>query len=230
MKHNFITRFLGPGDAAAGLSPLGPIIAGAQAAAGIIQMISGGAKMKRALAERKAYVTPDEYFKIFQATQSNAQHGFDPTTLNYLTNQTDRAFDQATGAATRLGADPNDLSALFDQKLQAMMKIGAENHQLNMENFSKYLGALDVLGQNKAAEWKSQQDIVKDKIQAASAEKQAGLQNVGSAANAAIGLSASSQTMDLYKQIENALKALKGTTGGVKRNADGSISVSGTVN
>lgn len=212
------------------VDPLSIVLTGAQAASGIIQMISGDAKMKRALAERKAYVTPDEYFKIFQATQSNAQQGFDPTTLNYLTNQTDRAFDQATGAATRLGANPNDLSALFDQKLQTMMKIGAENHQLNMENFSKYLGALDVLGQNKAAEWKSQQDIVKDKIQAAAAEKQAGLQNVGSAANAAISLSASSQTMDLYKQIEDALKALKGTTGGVKRNADGSISVSGTVN
>lgn len=188
---------------------LSSTITGMQAAAGLIQTISGGARTKRLLAQRTAYTTPEEIFKILQATQSMAQGGYDPFTLNFLTNQTDRAFDQATGAATRLGANPNDLSALFDQKMQSIMKIGAENQQLNMANFSRYLSALDVVAQNKTAEWRSQQDLIKDKLQAASADKAAGIQNLGSAANSAISISSSADIMKLYKEIADALKQMK---------------------
>lgn len=194
--------------------PIDPVsggIAGAQAALGIIQTISADAKLKRLRAQRTAYKTPAEYFEILQATQNAAQQGYDAFTLNYLTNQTDRAFDSSLGAATRLGANPNDLNRLFDQKVQSVMKIGAENHALNMKNFSQYLSAKDVIGQNKAAEWKSQQDFIKDDMQAAAASKQQGIQNIGSAANAFISLSASSKTNDLYKQIADAVAALKKT-------------------
>lgn len=214
MKTNFIQRFFGPEAAVAGAAsanPLGLALSGAQAAMGIIQTISGDAKSKRLMQQRRAYKTPEEIFKILQATEQ-AMGGYDSTTLNFLTNQTDRAFDQATGAAVRLGGNPNDLSSMFDQKIQSIMKIGADNHAINMEQFGKYLSALDVVASNKAAEQKSQQDIIKDKLQAASAEKAAGVQNIGSAANAFIGLDASAKTSDLYKQIEKLLKTKMTTT------------------
>lgn len=193
------------------LDPISTALASAQTAMGIIQTITGDAKTKRLMGQRRAYKTPEEIYKILQATEQ-AMGGYDPTTLNFLTNQTDRAFDQATGSAVRLGANPNDLSSLFDQKIQGIMKIGADNHAINMEQFGKYLSALDVVASNKAAEQKSQQDIIKDKLASASAEKAAGIQNLGSAANAFIGLDASSKTSDLYKKIEALLKPKTGTT------------------
>lgn len=219
MKQNFITRFYDAASSvagsASGFSPVGAGIAGVQGALGIIQSISADAKLKKLMARRTAYKTPEEYFTILQATQNAAQQGYDPFTLNYLTNQTDRAFDQASGAATRLGANPNDLGALFDQKMQGIMKIGAENHALNLASFSKYLSAVDVIGQNKAAEQVSADNLIKDQMQAAAADKAAGVQNVGSAANAFISMSSAAKTSDLYKQIQDALSALKKQGGAV---------------
>lgn len=214
MKTIFIQRFFdaGAAGAAATVNPLGLALAGGQAALGVIQTISANAKINRLLGQRRAYQTPEEIYKILQATQQ-AMGGYDSTTLNFLTNQTDRAFDQATGAAVRLGGNPNDLSALFDRKIQSVMKIGADNHAINMEQFGKYLSALDTVAANKAAEQKSQQDIIKDKIQAASADKAAGIQNIGSAANAFIGLDASAKTSNLYTMIEKLLKGKTGATG-----------------
>lgn len=210
MRQNFLNKFYGPGSdvagAAASASPVGLALAGAQAGFGIVQSIASDNKIKKLLAQRKAYKTPEEYFQILQATQSMAQQGYDPVTLNYLTDQTDRAFSSGLSTATRLGANPNDLSALFDQKMQGIMKIGAENAQLNMANFSKYLSALDVIGQNKAAEWSSEQDILKDKIQAASQDKAAGVQNVGSAANAFISMDSAAKTSDLYSELLKNMK------------------------
>lgn len=195
------------------VDPVSAGIAGVQAIAGTIQTISASNKIKKLLAQRTAYKTPEEYFDILNATQSMAQNGYDPVTLDYLTNQNDRSLSSSLSAATRLGADPNQLSALFDQSVQNIFKIGAENAQLNMKNFSRYLDAMDVIGQNKAAEWSSEQDIIKDKLQAASAEKAAGIQNIGSAANAAISMSAASQTADLYGAEGTVTQGVGGSTG-----------------
>ena len=193
--------------------PLTMALGGLQAGMGIIQSIGANSRMKRLRGQRKAYETPEEYLDILQATQMMAQQGFDASTLSYLTNQGDRAFSSAVGAATRLGANPNDLSNILDLKLQNSFKIGAENHRLNMENFSKYLSAVDVIGQNKAAEWKSQQDFIKDDMQAAAAEKAAGVQNIAGGINAGISSYASQQTSQLYKQMAEAFKAMKRTGG-----------------
>lgn len=236
MNLQFIKKLHGPeaaaaAGAAASVNPVGLAITGAQAAMGIIQTISGKSKMNKLMGQRKAYSTPQEYYDMLQATQSMAQQGYDAFTLNYLTGQAERGMGAALGDATRLGANPNDLGALYDRFEQGIMKIGAENHALNMENFSKYLSAKDIIGQNKAAEWKSQQDIIKDKMQAAGAEMQAGVQNIGSAANAGISLSASKGVSDLYKndafkQIADALKLLK-RKGGANSGADSTSTSSG---
>jgi hypothetical protein len=177
----------------------GAILSGAQAVLGAAQTFAGAGKMNRLLSQRKAYTTPEEYFKILNATKSMASQGYDAFTLNYLTNQTDRAFSSSVDAAKRLGADPNDLSALFDNKITAMMQIGAENHSLNLQNFSKYLEALNLIGESKTAEWKSQQDIIKDKIQAAAGNKNQGVQNIGNAANLFLSTLLGEEMKDLYR-------------------------------
>ncbi len=194
-------------SAGGGVDPLSMALSAVQTGLGIVQSISGKAKMNKLLSQRKAYETPEEYYDILQATESVAQQGYDAFTLNYLTGQLDRGLSSSLGAATRLGADPNDLSAIYDRFEQGIMKVGAENHALNMENFSKYLSAKDVIGQNKAAEWASQQDIIKDKMQAAGSDMQAGLQNVGSGVNAMIGTSAAAKMGNLYSEKNNSIVA-----------------------
>lgn len=187
-----------------GLVSAGLVIGGAQAVLGGIQTISGNAAKKKALAQRKPYQTPQEITDILNLTESNAQQGYDPNTLAYLTNQTDRAFSGALGTAELLGANPNDLSGIFDQKIQGLMKIGAENHQSNMENLSKYLGALDSVASNKAAEQKSKQDIVKDYLQAAGQEVQTGTANISGGINTAFSSLVAGKTGGIYGQQKPA--------------------------
>lgn len=238
MKLNFITRyfdlFSGAGGAAstAALGAAGPIgigLSAAQTALGLVQAISGDQKMRELLDQREAYVTPDEIYDILNATASRASSGYDPTTLNYLTNQADRSFSSSLDAATLLGADPNQLSDLFDQRMQASFKIGAENQLLNMRNFENFLKAESVVADNKAAEQKSQQDILKDKLQAAGLNKQAGLQNIGSGVNAALNVASAYGTAGLYgNQPEPALPNALGLPSTTPATIQGGLPAVGT--
>ena len=169
-----------------------------QTGLGIIQQIGAKKKINGLLAQEKSYQTPQQIFDILNATQSNAQQGYDSTTLNYLTNQTDQAFSSSIGAATRLGGSPNDLSALFGQKVNDIMKIGADNHQLNMQNFSAYLNAMNAVASNDAAMQKSKQDILKDKLQAAGLQANNATGNISGGLNTILGSLSAAGTGNLY--------------------------------
>lgn len=193
-------------------------LAAVQVVGGVVKNAKANKATKELLKERKPYETPDEVFKILNATQANAQSGYDAETLDYLNNQTDRAFSSAIGASELLGGDPNDLSAIFDQKMQQVMKIGAENHALNMTNFNKYLGALDSVAGNKSAEWQSQQNYLKDDLQAAAAEKALAQENIGNGLNLGLNAASALYAEKLYKdnkggdtktEKENAISALE---------------------
>lgn len=154
-----------------------------QTGVGIVGDIINKGKQKKYLSQLKPYQTPQEIYDVLNATENNASQGYDPFTLNYLTNQTDQAFSTGINAATQLGADPNTLSSLFGQKLDATMAIGAQNHNLNMQNFAQYLTALNTVASNKAAEQKSKQDLIKDKLQAVGLNLQQGNQNISGGLN-----------------------------------------------
>ena len=121
------------------------------------------------IAQRKAFETPDEIFKIEQGTQQRASTGLGAETLNYLTNNNDRAFSSAIGSANLLGGDPNASAAIFDQNFTGLMKIGAANQAANLANFTQYLGALNTKAENAAAEQISKDNLLKDQIQAKAA-------------------------------------------------------------
>lgn len=170
-------------------------------AQGIYGAINANATKKRIstlLNQRTAYSTPDEVFQILNATQSNAQG--DTQTRDFQTNQLDTGFSGVLNTAQLLGGDPNTLSSLFDQKMQGIMQIGQQFHTSNMEAFGKYLGALNTVAENKAAEWQSQQDILKDKLQAEGVNLQNSYANIGSGVNAFIGGLSATEQMKLYKQ------------------------------
>lgn len=159
------------------------ILGAGQLLLGVDQKSKADQDAKTALAMRKPYKTPAELYKILQATEYNAQQGFDPVTLAYLTNQTDRAFTSALDTTQHLGGDPNDVAALFDQKMQSILRIGAENHSLNMENFSRYLAAEDAIAKSKDAEWQDAENKVKDRQQQAAVGKVQATQQISEGFN-----------------------------------------------
>jgi len=212
MQTQFIRKFYDPTGGLGAFTPVGLVTSGIQTVLGIVQAISGSAKAKKFQQMLEPFKTPDEVYKILDATKNLSSQGFDPATLNYLTSNVDEAFASSASIAKRLGADANTLSNLFSDRINAVMKIGADNHALNMENFSKYLGALDTVASNKAAEQKSKQDLIKDQIQAAVADKQAGLQNIGGGINTGLSTISANESGKLFTK---GINSLSGSTSGV---------------
>lgn len=172
---------------------------------GAVQNIVEGIKAKKAnkqlvklFSQRKAFTTPKEVFEILQATQFNAQSGFGAETMDFLTNQADRAFATNTGTALRLGADPNTISGLDDQYLQSIMKIGADDSMLRLQNFDKFLNAKELVAQNKAAEWQSKENLLKDQMAAVSGQVAAATQSGQSGINLVTAAGSAAASGNLY--------------------------------
>lgn len=179
----------------------GGVASAAQTTLGLVQSILGNKDMKKYMAQLQPYSTPEEIYDIVNASTARAAGGLSPETLAYLTGEADRGFGASLGAATRLGADPNDLAELYDQRLLANLKIGRENEYQNLLNFDKYIGAKNLLADNKAAEQKSRQEQIYNRIQAAQFNKESGLQNIGSGVNAFLGTLSANETSKLYKAM-----------------------------
>lgn len=191
----------------------GAVLGVAQLGYGIFKSSQASNEADKALAKRRQYQTPAEYYKILQATQNAAQSGLDPTTLQYYNNTIDQTFSSALNTSEQLGADPNDLSALFDKKVQAMMQIGAEDHRINTENFSRYLSAADMIAKSKDAEFFSGQDLIKDQQQKAAVDKQNATGQINAGFNTLVSTAANYATNKLYKEQTDKAIAAAAETG-----------------
>ena len=170
-----------------------------QTGIGIINSIGARKRQNKLLSQRTSYKTPAEINQILQATQQNASLGLDPSTMDFLNNKTNTSFASSLDVIQRLGGDPNAMSSIFGQKVDALGNIAEMDTQAKMRNFSAYLSALDTVATNKTAEWKSEQDIIKDKLQAAGADLNTANQNISGGVNMVTGAIGSQMTMDLYK-------------------------------
>lgn len=151
---------------------------------GAVQTGKANKRIKGAMNARKAYSTPDEVYKLLNAAENKSQG--DTITRDYQTNQLDMSFADALGTAETLGAGPNQLSALFGQKVNGMLQVGENMHRSNMEGWGNYMKALAVVGENKAAEQASQDNIWKDYMQALSKQKEAGQSTTNAGINSLI--------------------------------------------
>lgn len=187
--------------------PLPAIAMGVGAATGIIQSLIGGGQarranrnLKRLFSQRKAYKTPEEIFEILQLTQSNASQGFSDETLQVLEGNAGRGLSATLGSATRLGADPNQLSGVLDNYFQNIFKIGTENELVKMKKFDDFTNALRTVADNRTAEWQSQENLIKDQMQAEAQKVGAGQANLKSGLNLAFGSIAALAGGNLYGQ------------------------------
>lgn len=177
-----------------------------QMVAGGIQTIIGNRKLKKALKERKEnpYIRPKEIDDIVNATQFRASTGFTSPTMDFLTNSVEKGFSSSVDAVTRLGGDPNSVANLYDRQLESMLKIGADNEAIKLQNFDRFLNAKDTLAQYKDAEFIWQDNIRKDEMQRWGQMVQAGQQNLQSGANLFLAGSSAKQTAGMLEQPVNS--------------------------
>jgi hypothetical protein len=206
------------------------VAGGVQGVLGAVQSISGSIRAKRLSRRLRPFKTPNEAYKVLNATEQAAQSGYDPTTLKYLTDNIGKSTAASLGAATRLGANPNQLSAILDNQIEQIMRVGAGNHQLQMTSFSRYLGALEMVGKNKEAEWASEQNILKNQIQQASQDKRAGMQNAINGVNAVLAGWSTKELQDMGNGDFTGQKAAGGNaTGGATGNDTSSTGGGGDI-
>ncbi len=146
----------------------------------------------------ETFKTPKLQFDILHALESRAQ-GLDPGTLAYLTGETDKAFSSTLGTAQRLGADPNDVSAIFDQKINGILKIGEMNHAANMEGFSKVIAGMDAVKDSQIAEFVSRQEKLKNQLAAEGVNVQSANIGLQSGLNTVIAAGSAYAQSQLYK-------------------------------
>jgi len=168
-----------------------------QAGYGIYQDIKSKKKINSLLSQRKAFQTPQQIYDIVNATLSQAQG--DTITRDFETNEIDQGLSNTLGAATRLGANPNDLSSFFQQSILGKMKVGQEFHASNTAAFSNVINSFKLLADNKDAEYASQQDILKDKLAAAGVNLQTANSNISGGINTTLGSLSSLGLTNLFK-------------------------------
>lgn len=168
-------------------------------------------KIDTALSKRKAFETPDEIFKILNATENKSQG--DTIARDFQMNQLDTGFADALGTAELLGADPNNLSSLFGQKVQGILQVGDQYHKTNMEAFGNYMKALNLVADNKSAEQISQDNIWKDYMQSLSLQKSDQSKSIMNSINSLIGAGSAYATKKLY--MNNDKTKTPSATGGV---------------
>lgn len=200
--NNFLPKlFRDPLTAAGGLASALPFvgagIGAVEAGLGIIQGIGQKKKINGLVGQLTPLTIPDQVSQILNLNLSNAQG--DLQTQNYETQNLDNAFSQSLGSATRLGANPNDLSALFQQKINGVMQIGEQTHQSRTAAFSSLIGSLQNTADYNVAEQVSKNDIIKNKIQAAQGNLTTATNNVSGGINTALSSLSSKVLGNLYK-------------------------------
>lgn len=173
------------------------------------QIKEGNQELKRLFSKREAFQTPQQILDIVNMAQFNASQGYSDETINYITGQAGAGLSSTLGAATKLGADPNNIAALIDGFYQNIFKVGAESELVKMKKFDSLTNALNLLAENKAAEWQSQDNLIKDQMQAAATKVAGGQQNLQSGVNTALSSLSALATNGLYntKTPSNTVQA-----------------------
>lgn len=213
------------------IADIAPITQGIGAVAGLAQTLISNAKEKkenkklnRFFSQRKAFKTPQEIFDNLYLQESNLQ-GYSDSTLGYLTGEAGAGLSSGLGAATRLGADPNQLSGLVDNYYKNIFSIGAGSELARMKQFDSVTNAMLLLAGNKEAEEVSKDNLIKDQMQAVSSRVRAAGVGVQSGANLLLNSVANLGATGLYGSTNTPNNV---TIPGTNLSAGGSGAAAGT--
>ena len=97
------------------------------------------AKQEEANLKTPFYKVQDEYLQNRDIDANKASQGYDSSTLNYLTTESQRGLTSGIDAIQEAGGDPNTVSKLFDTYTNSLRKIGAEDAQMHVANLQQFL-------------------------------------------------------------------------------------------
>ena len=163
------------------------VLGGAQAVQGLVQQFSGNARLKRLMQQREAYKTPDEVQQQLQIAENQAQSGYGADTMAYINNQTNNALTNSLDTVTKLGGDPNDISAIFSRNVDAIMKTAGDSEMAKVLKFDKLYTGLQGVIQGKDAEFADRRAKLDDQMASAGMKVKAGSQNLQSGLGNVVG-------------------------------------------
>lgn len=184
----------------------------AGAVTGIAQTVLGAIEKGRArrrqqnlLSQRRGFETPSEIYDALYATQFNANRGLSAEMRDFLSSQIESQSAASIDAVSRISNDPNIISRIFQTSLDGTERIAATDVEAQTRNFSMFLQQLNTLGANKAAEQKSRQDILKDKLAAEGVNIGTSNQEMQSGINLLMNTLGLAATNELYKDRSEGL-------------------------
>ena len=148
---------------------------------------------------------PDIYNSNVGLLEQEAQTGYSPETLKYLSDTLGQNLSQSTSAILQGGGSINSIANLYNTNAQQMRAIGAENDKLRTSKLSQLIEARKDLAGMQLKQWQMNVlDQWKNKQTASAMIAQQGNQLINSGLNTALGAVGQGLQYASQKQIPNS--------------------------
>jgi hypothetical protein len=173
---------------------IGGLLGAGQMAYGIAQKN----KAQKMTSAQPMLEIPDIYNANVGLMEQEAQTGYSPDTLKYLSDTLGQNLSQSTSAILQGGGSINSIANLYNQNAQQIRAIGAENDKLRTSKLTQLMETRKDLAGMQLKQWQMNVlDQWKNKQTASAMIAQQGNQLISQGLNT--GLSALGQGMDLYQ-------------------------------
>lgn len=183
----------------------GAVIGGLLGAGQIIYGASLKNKSSKMDSAQPPLEIPDIYNSNVGLLEQEAQTGYSPETLKYLSDTLGQNLSQSTSAILQGGGSINSIANLYNTNAQQMRAIGAENDKLRTSKLSQLIEARKDLAGMQLKQWQMNVlDQWKNKQTASAMIAQQGNQLINSGLNTALGAVGQGLQYAGQKQIPNS--------------------------
>lgn len=206
-------------SAVSAVNPLTYIGAIVGMGAGLVNMAKGKQEARRNV--RPILDQSGMYEDLLGLYQQQAEYGYDPSTMQFLTEENQNALTGTLQAMLMAGASPNDVAGAYAGYANQAQKVAADSSDRRWQKIAALTSATDRLFQSEQQEFLYNEDApYKDKAQAAAARQNMGQQQfwgglsslTSTAQKSTAGNNAYSD--EIAKQIKAIYGSNKGTEGG----------------
>lgn len=100
------------------------------------------------------YKTPSLYYDNLGLAEQQAQTGFTPETLNFLSQTMQQNQAQATNAVLQAGGGVNNVAQIYGNTNNSLRALGVEDEKLRLAKINQLYEARKDLAGQKMMEWK----------------------------------------------------------------------------
>jgi len=129
------------------------------------------------------YTIPSMYYSNLGLAEQQAQTGFSPETLNFLSQSAQQNQAQATNAILQAGGSVNNIAQIYAATNNRMRAIGLEDEKLKIAKINKLYDARKDLAGQQMTQWKLN---IFDKWKNAAAANAVNMSNANSTMNSGL--------------------------------------------